>query len=246
MLEVPQGRSAEPFWILATNFELVNLDHEARVVMFTSAGSGEGKSTTVANLAVALARRGRRVTLVDLDLRNASLARLFGIGESAGLTSVALRHEELGQALVRVTLDPPAAADQPTTGPAEEGSLFVLPAGTKPPNPAEFTGSRAVTDILAELRPANHVVLVDATPLFGLSDAIALASSVDAVVVVVDATVMKRHALDHLQRVLSGLPATKLGYIATSATVDDEYVAYGSSYGGLAVGSEPPSGSHTT
>ena len=95
MLEDPWGRLSEPFWILATNFELVNVEHEARVVMFTSGEGGEGKSTTIANLAIALAKHGRQITLVDLDLRNPSLARLFGSSEHAGLTTVALGHVEL-------------------------------------------------------------------------------------------------------------------------------------------------------
>src|SRR5206468_667782 len=97
--------------ILRTNLEFVNLERNAHAIMFTSTLRGEGKSTTVANLAVAMARAGRHVVLVDLDLRAPSLASFFYLDDRAGLTHVALGMVPLDEALVQVPLDDNEADD---------------------------------------------------------------------------------------------------------------------------------------
>ena len=97
MLARPEAPEAEAYRIAATNLGFVNLDRGARTIMFTSALRGEGKSTTAANVAVALARSGARVILVDLDLKRPSQARLFGLGKGPGFTNVALGHTALAR-----------------------------------------------------------------------------------------------------------------------------------------------------
>ena len=104
MVDSPQSRAAEAFRVFATNVEFANLDHQARTFLFTSAAEDEGKSTSVANLAVAFALTGRRVVLVDLDLRNPQQHRFFALREQPGLTDVALGHCELTDALAAVPL----------------------------------------------------------------------------------------------------------------------------------------------
>ncbi len=105
MVEEPSGAQAEAFRVLRTNLEFVNLERGSKVIMITSAIEAEGKTTTVANLAVALARAGRRVVAIDLDLRRPMLNKVFGIHRRhAGLTQVALGALELEDALVRVPI----------------------------------------------------------------------------------------------------------------------------------------------
>ena len=104
MLETPTAPAAEAFRLLATNLEFTNLDRGARSIMITSANRAEGKSTTVANLAVALARSGRRVVLIDLDLRRPIISRFFDLEEPTGVTEVALGRATLDEALVRIPL----------------------------------------------------------------------------------------------------------------------------------------------
>ena len=106
MQEEPTERDAESIRRLRTSLEFANLDLKAKVVMVTSAVPEEGKSLAVANLAIALAHSGRRVALVDLDLRRPSIARLFGVGSGRGLTDIALNRVDLDSALVRVPLRP--------------------------------------------------------------------------------------------------------------------------------------------
>ena len=141
MLEEPYGPEGEAYRILATNLDFVNLDKGARAVMFTSASHSEGKSTTVANLAVALARTGRRVALVDLDLRKPTIAAMFQLREDRGLTTVALGRDELKDVLFRVPVS--TKSSNSSEGPERMmlGTLDVLPVGPIPPNPGEFVGS---------------------------------------------------------------------------------------------------------
>ena len=144
MLSEPMSTAAEAYRILATNLDFVNLERNARTIIFTSAQRDEGKSTTVANLAVAMARSGRRVILVDLDLRAPSLAGFFSLDDRQGLTTVALGRAELGSVLTPVTLldlGPQAGEMRAAGNGAAQGVLQVLPAGPVPPNPAELAGS---------------------------------------------------------------------------------------------------------
>lgn len=231
MLTDPLSPAAEPFRILATNLDFVNLERNARTIMFTSATRGEGKSTTVANLAVALARGGRRVILVDLDVRKPSLAGLFALGGPQGLTTVVLGRASLDDVLVPIPLrDPGAADDRPTNG-STRGVVEVLPVGPLPPNPAEFVGSHALAALFAELEQRADLVLVDAPPILDLSDAMTLSARVDGLVVVTRLPVVKRSTLLELHRVLATAPTTKLGFVLTGTTAGDTYGAYEYGYG---------------
>ena len=123
MLEDPNGVQAETFRMLRTNLDFATMDKEARTIMVTSAVEQEGKSTTIANLAVALARAGQRVVLVDLDLRRPFLANFFEL-DGPGVTQVALGHASLEEALAPIAITdaagrrvrPPAAGEGPPTG----------------------------------------------------------------------------------------------------------------------------------
>jgi capsular exopolysaccharide synthesis family protein len=233
MLDDPRSPEAEAFRILATNVELVNLDHGARTIVVTSALGGEGKSTTVANLAVAFARAGRRVVLVDLDLRRSSLARFFvsrnepAIG-TLGLTHVALGRATLEQALLPVPIDDAVLRFDQSSNGGRAGVLEVLQTGPITPNPAEFIVSHTLEDVLSQLAERADVVLIDAAPLLNLSDTVALSSKVDALIVVVHSGSTRRPVLGELQRVLDSARAVKLGFVFSGVTGDE---AFGSAYG---------------
>jgi len=222
MISRPTTPEAESFRLLRANLELANLDLHARTIMVTSASQQEGKTTTIANLAVALASSGRRVALVDLDLRDPALGRIFGLQMRAGVTQVVLGDVQLADALTRI----PLASEQ--IGPSGRapytiGTLDVLPAGSIPPNPAEVAASAAVADILRELAESVDIVLVDVPPLLVVSDAVTLGARVDAVVVVIRLNVTDRGTLHQLTRVLSSVPSAKLGYVLTGAEMPEGY-----------------------
>jgi succinoglycan biosynthesis transport protein ExoP len=226
MLEDPNGSHAEAFRVLRTNFEFANLRTAARTIMVTSGVEEEGKSTTVANLALALARARRRVTLVDLDLRSASLHRFFGLDDRPGLTDVAFGDVALDDAVVPVDLDlgVQMAPNRSISGQAlSEGCLDFLPSGLPPSNPGEFVARLALEPILDRLEERSDVVLIDGPPLLRVGDAVALSSRVDALVVVVRLNVVRERTLEDLGRVLRSCPTKKLGVIVAGASVNRGY-----------------------
>jgi capsular exopolysaccharide synthesis family protein len=221
MLEDPQSVHGEAFRMLRTNLEFMNLERDVRTIMITSAGEQEGKSTTTANLGIALARSGRRVVLVDLDLRRPFLARFFGLEGRAGLTDVALGHVRLDAAVATI---PVPSLERASNGASPSKTVIkVLPAGTPPPDPGEFVGKHVIGELLEKLRDNADIVLVDSPPLLHVVDAITLSANVEGVLVVTRLKLLRRNALGELQRVLETLPCEKLGFVVTDADFAHRY-----------------------
>jgi polysaccharide biosynthesis transport protein len=219
MVAEPDGVEAEAFRILRTNLELLQLEQGARTIMVTSALEGEGTSPTAANLAVALARAGRRVVLVDLNLRRPSVARMFGLGRQAGITDAVLGHVRLQTAVAQVAVprgSPPRNGAPGLPGREEvRGVLEVVTSGSLRPDPGEFVGTQALGDLLKELSRHAELVLIDAPPLLGVGDAIALMPRVDALLVVASARHARRPVLAETRRLLDASPASTFGFVLT-------------------------------
>ena len=240
MRDKPQSVQAEAFRMLRTNLEFVNLERGARTIMVTSALQGEGKTTTSGNLAVALARAGRRVIAVDLDLRKPTLHEYFQLQTQPGLTDVALGHVSLEEAITRVALTTSSEGTK-ETDPASNGNravdgwLELLPTGPLPPDPGEFVNTHAVTDLLRELRERADIVVIDTPPLLSVGDGMVISAHVDALIVVTRLSLIRRPMIAELRRVLDSCPASKLGFILTAADLEEGYgygtYAYSYSYG---------------
>jgi succinoglycan biosynthesis transport protein ExoP len=251
MLEEPSGLHAEAFRVLRTNIEFSVLDSSVRSVMITSAVEQEGKSTTIANLAVALARGGQSVALVDLDLRRPYIDKFFDVGDRPGITQVALGRATLDEALIHVPIAPikPSARLRPRydlAGPANgngngngngsTGRLFVLGSGPIPPDPGEFVSSHALTSVLLQLNEVAEVILIDAPPLLRVGDAMVLSAKVDALLLATRMEKVRRPMLTDLHRMLETSPARVLGFVVTGAEAEEGYgygygYGYGSGYG---------------
>jgi polysaccharide biosynthesis transport protein len=231
MLDDESGVQTEAYRKLRINLDFANLSIKARTIMVTSATEQEGKSTTVANLAVALARAGRRVVLVDLDLRKPFLDRFFDLTGRPGITDVALGHVTLDQAMWSIPI--PGAEGGP-----QAGSLHVLPSGPMPPNPADLIESSVVSEVLLDLAERADVVLLDSAPLLPVSDGVILSNKVDGMLVVVRASTVRRPVLTELQRVLAACPAAKLGFVLTGSDEAEGYGYYG--YGGYGAATAAP------
>jgi capsular exopolysaccharide synthesis family protein len=231
MIVTPDAPETEAFQLLATNIEFTNLDRGAKSFMVTSANPAEGKSTSVANLAVTFARSGKRVILVDLDLRRPVAHRFFGLSVSPGITEVTLGRAWLDDALTSVPLwdDQERDADDGQLG----GSLEILPAGPLPPNASEFVRSQALSDVLARLEERADLVLVDAPAMLAVSDAINLTPKVDALIVLTRVPSVRRQALEELRRILDNAPVAKVGFVLTGAEAEDGGFtgSYGYGYG---------------
>ena len=209
-LEKPRSVEAEAFRILRTNLELINLERDATTIMVASGTEGEGKTTTAANLAVALAKAGKNVVAVDLDLRRPGLGRLFSVANEPGHHRCraqqdrppgcdADRHERSrsGDALSTSRTIQDSRAPQ--------GSLHYIGTGIVPPNPGEFIATHAVADLLNSLKKNADIVIVDSPPLLSVGDGIALMSQVDAVLIVSRLTKNRRPIIGELKRVLGQL-----------------------------------------
>lgn len=161
----PRG---EAFRMLRTNLQFLDLDSDPKSLVITSAVAGEGKTTTSTNLAVALAQAGRRVLLVDGDLRRPRVAGVLGLESKIGLTTVLVGRTQLEDSIQR-----------------HEGSgIYFLACGPTPPNPSEILQSRATHDLLRRLRDQFDAVIIDAPPLLPVADAAILATAADGAIIV--------------------------------------------------------------
>jgi polysaccharide biosynthesis transport protein len=232
-IEEPVSPTAESFRMLRTNLRFVTIDRHIRTIMVTSAMEEEGKSSTVANLAVVLAQSDQRVILVDLDLRRPRIASFFGL-VGPGISQVAMGWEPLEKALVPIDI-PGAiprqdylrreASEDARRG---EGQLEVLPAGAIPPDKGAFFDSEALTDVLESLRERADIVLIDSPPALQAGDTTALSRKVDGILVVARLNVVRRPMLQELARLLALSPARVLGCIATGVGRDAIYeLGYG-------------------
>jgi tyrosine-protein kinase len=236
MLSDPESAEAESYRTLRIGLDTVGRRVGARSILVTSAVDGEGRSTTIANLAVAEARAGRRVVLVDFDLRHPSLEHLFHLDGRPGVTDVVLGHVELEEALADVPLTGlvgPGPLEPIANGngglSAMAGSLQVLTAGPVSPELRELLISPAAAELVEQLQKRADVVLIDAPPMVPIGDAQALGSEVDALLVVVRFSFVRRRLLKELRRTLDLSAASPLGFVLVEAE-RDEREAYSDFY----------------
>jgi capsular exopolysaccharide synthesis family protein len=223
----------EAYRLLRTNVDFATLQDHAPMVMLTSGIPAEGKSTTIANLAAAEARAGRRVALVDLDLRNPVLHHLFGVPLRPGLTDVALDHASLDDATTSFT--PLEGGTDRTDATRADGVLAVIPAGLQPPDPGDFLATRALAELLARLREAYDLVLVDSAPMLPVSDAVMLSPQMSGIVLITRVSTARRPLMRELRRVLESCASRRLGLVTIGdvpSFPDSTYNGYTSGTGG--------------
>jgi polysaccharide biosynthesis transport protein len=208
----PGSEAAEAYHVLRLNLQLANADHGARSILVTSPRAGEGVARTSANLAVAFARAGRRVTLVDLELGSPAVTRIFGLEDRPGLSTVVTGRSSVADAVTRITLLQPDAH-----GGSLGGMLEVLGSGEAVAQPTELLSSRALEAALAELRGRTDLVLAAAPPMLGTGGATALGMSVDAVLLVVQERSAHKPVLGEARRLLEAWPCLKLGFALSAA-----------------------------
>jgi receptor protein-tyrosine kinase len=160
---------SEAFRLLRTNLQFLDLDENPKSFVITSAVPGEGKTSTATNLAMALASAGKRVLVVDGDLRRPSIAKLLGLETVVGLTTVLVGRSTLAE----------------TIQVHQESGIHVLSSGPIPPNPTEILQSRATRDLLHGLRDMFDAVIIDAPPLLPVADAAIMATDADGAILVV-------------------------------------------------------------
>lgn len=208
----PQSQMAESYRALRTSLLLTSLGAPPKTILITSALPQEGKTTTSINTAIVLAQKGTRVLLIDADLRRPSIHKTLGMGPRTGLSNVLTGNATLQQAIVRSSLLP---------------SLYVLPAGTPPPNPAELLASTNMKDVLAELREQYDHIVVDTPPTLSVTDAVVMSTRADAVVLVIRSGQTTKQALRRARDLLMGVNARVCGVLLNAVDLrSPEYYYY--------------------
>lgn len=209
-LRDPRSPAAEAYRALRTNIQFSSLDKQLRTILATSTSPDEGKSTTIANLAITMAQSEQRVILVDCDLRRPSLHTMFGLPNDEGLTSLIL--QEGGRIPVQKT---------------EVPGLVVLTSGPLPPRPADILGSKRMEAVIEQLRNHADIVLFDTPPVNAVTDAAVLATKVDGVLLVFRAGATKRDRAREARRLLDKVNANIVGVVLTDVKGEDSYSYYG-------------------
>lgn len=223
---LPSSPRSEAFRSLRTNLQFLDVEGGPRSFVVTSSVSGEGKSTTTANLAIAIAQSEARVLVIDGDLRDPSIATLFGIEGAVGLTDVLIGRAEASEAMQTWGLT----------------NLTILPAGSVPPNPSELLGSEALRKLLLAAEQEFDFVLIDSPPLLPVTDAALLAKHVRGSLVIVAAGKTHRGQLTGALDALRNVDAHVAGLIITMLpTKGPEAYGYGRyGYGAQGYGREHP------
>ena len=210
----PKSPVSESFRTLRTNIQFANVDEVLKKILFTSAGPGEGKSSTVANLAIAFTLAGKSVLVIDADLRNPTQHRIFGLNNVEGLSTTLVENVSVlsqVQAGVRENLD-------------------VLTSGPIPPTPAELLGSKRMKQLLHDASQAYDLVLIDSPPTIAVTDSSILAQSVDGVVLVLAAGRVRQdyalRAKEQLEKVGAKIIGTILNKVEIQSNEHYYYYYY--------------------
>lgn len=164
----PKDPISEAFRNMRTNITFSDIDNEIKVLTITSAGKGEGKSTIMANYAVALAQSNKRILIMDCDMRRPRVHRLFERNNRVGLSNILVREVDIADAIQRTEVE----------------GLHLISSGPIPPNPSEMLGSRRMAELVSLLKESYDYVLIDAPPVGVVTDAAVLSRVTDGFILV--------------------------------------------------------------
>jgi len=209
----PKSPISEQYRTIRTNIQFASADGELRSFMVTSASPGEGKSTTAANLAIVFAQQGKRVLLVDSDLRKPTMHYTFRVTNTVGLTNVLTRQASLVEAVQATDVE----------------KLDLLSSGPIPPNPAELLSSKMMEQMLAEAYKQYDLVVFDSPPVLAVTDAQVLANQCQGTVLVVKSGVTELENALKAKELLQAAKAKLLGAVLNSKTMKSSsyYYYYG-------------------
>jgi polysaccharide biosynthesis transport protein len=208
---------AEAYRILRTNIEFNRANPEANTISLVSGGPGEGKSTTIANLAFICAQGGYSTLIVDADLRRPVQHLLFDLSNELGLTNYLTTDMDLDQAILPTSVE----------------NLSILPSGILPSDAVGILNSQRMSDTIAELKMRYDIVFFDSPPILGVSDASVIASEVDQTVIVVQHRRFPRAMLTRVKQAILGVGGTVLGVVLNNVDLkhDQNYYYYTNYYG---------------
>lgn len=200
----PKSPITEQYRTIRTNIQFSAVDIPIRSLMVTSSGPGEGKSTTVSNLAVVFAQQGKKVLLIDSDLRRPTLHFTFGFTNTIGLTNALTRQIHLNESIRKTDVE----------------NLYFMPSGPIPPNPAELLGSAAMDQLIADLYEMFDLILFDVPPVLAVADAQVMANQVDAAILVVSSGMTNKEAAIKAKEILEQTKSKLLGAVLNNKEED--------------------------
>jgi polysaccharide biosynthesis transport protein len=207
---------AEAYRILRTNIEFNRGNPDANCITVTSGGAGEGKSTTLCNLATVCAQGGYSVLLIDADLRRPSMHTLFEVSNATGLTNYLTSDVRLEEVVVRTPVE----------------NLYFMPSGMLPADSAGILNSQRMSELIADVKSRFDLVLIDSPPILGVSDASVLSNVADMTMLVVQHRKLPRHMLLRVKQTVENVGGKVLGVVLNNVDIrsDSQYQYYTSYY----------------
>lgn len=206
----PKSPVSEAYRTLRTNLQFSRVDRNLKSVLITSSGPKEGKSTTAANLAIALAQIGQKVVLVDADFRRPVVHSIFGIKKDEGVTNFLMNTISYDQILK----------------PTFNENLFIMCSGILPPNPSELLASKPMELLIDKLAKEFDVVIFDSPPVIAVTDAAILSTKVDGTILVVNSGSTNREALARCNTLLESVGTNPLGILLNGVNIESMYGSY--------------------
>jgi capsular exopolysaccharide synthesis family protein len=210
----PKSPISEAYRTLRTNLRFLSPDEPLQTISMTSSAPSEGKSITIANLAVSMAQDGQKVIIVDTDLRKPMQHRFFKMTNFSGLSNILTGEIELEEGLRETGIE----------------GLKIITSGTMPPNPSELLGSKRMEEVINKLEEEADYILVDSPPVIAVSDPIILSNKVDGVILVVASQETEEEALVKAKDMLEKVQANIIGTVLTKYPVQEASGYYSGYY----------------
>lgn len=196
-IKEPKSPVAEAYRTLRTNIQFSSFDNKIKTIVITSSGPAEGKTTTSCNLAIATAQAGKRTILLDCDMRNAKIHKVFELSNQAGLSDVLIGAVSFYEAVQKTDIE----------------NLNVLPSGTRPPNPAELLSSEKMKKFLESLKETYDYIIIDTPPIIMVTDAQILAKYADGCLLLIASAEADKNAALKAKELLEKVDAKILGVV---------------------------------
>ncbi|EPD53878.1 capsular exopolysaccharide family protein [Paenisporosarcina sp. HGH0030] len=204
-IENSKSPISEQYRTLRTNIQYSSVDKELKSIIITSPNPGEGKSTTIANLAIVFAQQGKKVLLVDADLRKPTIHYTFNINNTKGLTNLLMKKASLGDVIQQTPVL----------------NLFLLPSGTIPPYPAELLQSEMMSQLMDRLKASFDLILFDTPPILAVADAQILANKCDGSILVVKSGSTEKEGAVRSKDILMSSRSKLLGVVLNNKMMKD-------------------------
>ncbi|WP_461207726.1 CpsD/CapB family tyrosine-protein kinase [Clostridium sp. DL1XJH146] len=203
--EDPKSIAAEAFRTLRTNIQYSSIDNDKKTILVTSAGPGEGKSTTLCNLALTLAKAEKKVLILDCDMRKPSVHKKMRLSNKEGLSNYLAGEVELND-IIQIF----------------DRNVYVVTSGSVPPNPSEILSSRKMKAFIEEAKDEYDHILIDTPPVIAVTDAQVLAPIVDGVILVVASKQAEKEAVVQAKELLEKVGANVLGAVLNKADMNSK------------------------